>query len=576
MNRRSVAHRACPAASPLNVRSKVSDAAPLDGLLAGLRIGLRSGGGEPAADDATTLARVADWPAVAALAARHRLSTLLLSGLRACPDLLAASGIAPMLKAQCHRAVRRGLRQLDGLARAAGHLADAGIPCLVLKGLPLGQRLYGHPLASASSHIDLLVAARTFDAAERVLWDRGWRRVVPSFRETPARARWYGRFEATHVLAGPGGYLNLHRRLFSNPHYFDVPFDRLHAESVPARSGATTFRVMNDEWTLVYLACHGARRYWETLRWLCDVAALLAAIEPDRLGQAAARFRAAGLDAVFASVARLCREALHVEVPGTTPAAADGTAAAFVAHMARRVWARRLPPGRLAVLTDWSRKRLMALLNKPDARHILHELASVGIGFRDWDRLDLPDRLFFLYVPLQPLLWLTRKPPSLAFFIPTRQDIVDRMLELAGVTAADVVYDLGCGDGRIVVTAAERFGARSIGVDIDPQRIAEANANAERAGVRHLATFIMQDAMKVDVSEATVVTLFLPRSSNRKLRPRLESQLPVSARIVSYVPGSGDWVAEGDWAANQVERFRDERGNTHTLYLWRHDGVVRP
>ena len=541
----------------------------MDGLLTGLRIGLRSGGGEPAASDATTLARVADWPAVAALAARHRLSTLLLSGLQTCPDLLAASGVAPMLKAQCRRAVRRGLRQLDGLARAAGHLADAGIPCLVLKGLPLARRLYGDPLASVSSHVDLLVAARTFDAAERVLQDRGWRRVAPSFRETPARVRWYGRFEATHVLSGPGGYLDLHRRLFSNPHYFDVPFDRLHAESVPAQVDATTFRIMNDEWTLVYLACYGARRYWETLRWLCDVAALLASMEPDRLGRSAARFRVAGLDAVFASTARLCREALHVEVPGGAPAAADGAGAAFIAHVARRMWAPSPSPGRLAVLADWSRKRLAGLLRKPAARHVLHELASVGIGFRDWDRLDLPDRLFFLYVPLQPLLWLTRKPPSLAFFIPTLQEVVDRMLELAGVTAEDVVYDLGCGDGRIVVTAAERFGARSIGVDIDPQRIAEANENAERAGVRHLATFVMQDAMKVDVSEATVVTLFLPKPSNLKLRPRLESQLPVGARIVSYVPGNKDWVAEGDWTADQVERFRDERGNAHTLYLWR-------
>ena len=249
--------------------------------------------------------------------------------------------------------------------------------------------------------------------------------------------------------------------------------------------------------------------------------------------------------------------------------AADGAGAAFVAHVARRMWAPSPSPGRLAILADWSRKRLAGLLRKPAARHVLHELASVGIGFRDWSRLDLPDRLFFLYVPLQPLLWLTRKPPSLAFFIPTLQEVVDRMLELAGVTAEDVVYDLGCGDGRIVVTAAERFGARSIGVDIDPQRIAEANENAERAGVRHLATFVMQDAMKVDVSEATVVTLFLPKPSNLKLRPRLESQLPVGARIVSYVPGNKDWVAEGDWAADQVERFRDERGNAHTLYLWR-------
>ena len=159
---------------------------------------------------------------------------------------------------------------------------------------------------------------------------------------------------------------------------------------------------------------------------------------------------------------------------------------------------------------------------------------------------------------------------SLAPFVPTPQDVVDRMLTLAGVTEDDVVYDLGCGDGRIVITAAERFGARGVGVDIDPQRIAESNANAERAGVQHLVRFIEQDAMQVDVSEATVVTLYLLSSSNLKLRPLLTSQLMPGARIVSHA------FSMGDWDADQVDRFSDDRGNTRTLFLWRHDGTVRP
>ncbi len=159
---------------------------------------------------------------------------------------------------------------------------------------------------------------------------------------------------------------------------------------------------------------------------------------------------------------------------------------------------------------------------------------------------------------------------SLAPFVPTPQDVVDRMLELAGVTSDDVVYDLGCGDGRIVITAAQRFGARGVGVDIDPQRIADSNANAERAGVEHLVRFIEQDAMTVDVSEATVVTLYLLSSSNLKLRPQLTSQLRPGARIVSHA------FSMGDWEADQVDRFTDERGNTRTLFLWKHDGTVRP
>ncbi len=158
---------------------------------------------------------------------------------------------------------------------------------------------------------------------------------------------------------------------------------------------------------------------------------------------------------------------------------------------------------------------------------------------------------------------------SLAPYVPTPQDVVDRMLSLAGVTGEDVVYDLGCGDGRIVITAAQRYGARGVGIDFDPQRIAESNANAERAGVQHLVQFVEQDAMLVDVSEATVVTLYLLSSSNAKLRPILTRQLAPGARIVSHA------FSMGDWQPDTIDRFEDERGNTRTLYLWRHDGTVR-
>ena len=159
--------------------------------------------------------------------------------------------------------------------------------------------------------------------------------------------------------------------------------------------------------------------------------------------------------------------------------------------------------------------------------------------------------------------------PSLAPFVPSPYDVVQRMLTLAEVTRDDVVYDIGCGDGRIVITAAQRFGARGVGIDIDPQRIAEANANAERAGVQHLVQFIQQDAMTVDVSEATVITLYLLSSSNLKLRPLLTTQLAPGARIVSHA------FSMGDWEPDVLDQYEDERGNTRSLYLWRHDGTVR-
>jgi SAM-dependent methyltransferase len=159
---------------------------------------------------------------------------------------------------------------------------------------------------------------------------------------------------------------------------------------------------------------------------------------------------------------------------------------------------------------------------------------------------------------------------QLAPYVPTPQQVVDRMLELATVTKGDVVYDLGCGDGRIPITAAKAYGARGVGVDIDPQRIAEANANATQAGVTHLVSFKLQDAMTTDVSEATVITLYLLSSSNLKLRPILTRQLKAGARIVSHSFGMGDWQPD------KVDTFTDSANNRRTLYLWKTDGKIRP
>ena len=159
---------------------------------------------------------------------------------------------------------------------------------------------------------------------------------------------------------------------------------------------------------------------------------------------------------------------------------------------------------------------------------------------------------------------------SLAPFVPTEQDVVERMLELAGVTSKDVVYDLGCGDGRIPITVARKYGAHGVGVDIDPRRIAESRANARKAGVEQLVEFRVQDAMTVDVSPASVVTLFLLSSSNLKLRPLLTKELKPGARIVSHE------FSMGDWEPAKVDEFRDRIGSLHTLYVWRADGKLRP
>jgi SAM-dependent methyltransferase len=127
-------------------------------------------------------------------------------------------------------------------------------------------------------------------------------------------------------------------------------------------------------------------------------------------------------------------------------------------------------------------------------------------------------------------------------YVPTPQNVVDEMLRLANVTKNDVVYDLGCGDGRLVITAVNKFGAsRGFGVDIDPQRIAESNANAKAAGVTDRVSFAVQDLFQTDLKDATVVTLYLLPEVNLRLRPKLLSELRPGTRVVSHSFDMGDW-----------------------------------
>jgi len=142
-------------------------------------------------------------------------------------------------------------------------------------------------------------------------------------------------------------------------------------------------------------------------------------------------------------------------------------------------------------------------------------------------------------------------------FVPTPQDVVEDMLRIANVHKGDVLYDLGSGDGRIAITAAKKYGVRAIGIDIDPERIREANDNAKKAGVANLVQFRQEDLFQADFSEATVVTLYLLPDLNVKLRPRLLDELKPGTRIVSHQFDMGTWKPDKKLEANG-----------RTIYFW--------
>ena len=150
-----------------------------------------------------------------------------------------------------------------------------------------------------------------------------------------------------------------------------------------------------------------------------------------------------------------------------------------------------------------------------------------------------------------------------ASFIPTPMEVVDRMLEIAQVTSADIIYDLGSGDGRIVIRAAEKYGARGVGIEISPELVEISREEARKRGVSRLVEFRLGDALKADVSPATVVTLYLTPEMNSNLRSTFEQQLRPGTRVVSH-----DHRMDG-WTPASTETMPGTWYHDHRIYLWR-------
>ena len=159
-----------------------------------------------------------------------------------------------------------------------------------------------------------------------------------------------------------------------------------------------------------------------------------------------------------------------------------------------------------------------------------------------------------------PFIHQPKKPLDVPY-ASTPERVVRKMLELAKVTKRDVLVDLGCGDGRIPIEAAKRFGIRALGIDLDPERIAEARANARREGVQKRVRFVEGDIFEADLSNATIVTLYLLPEVNLRLRPKLFAELKAGTRVVSHN------YDMGDWGPDQTVRL-PLPGGAHLLFLW--------
>jgi SAM-dependent methyltransferase len=181
----------------------------------------------------------------------------------------------------------------------------------------------------------------------------------------------------------------------------------------------------------------------------------------------------------------------------------------------------------------------------PAMRHIVPATAAVAVASLSFGSAA-------------PLAQKPARQPDI-YFAPTWEPVVYEMLELARVERTDVVYDLGSGDGRIVILAAQKYGARGVGIELDPKLVTVSREVARQAGVDHLVTFVEGDLFKADISPATVVTLYLSPSVNRELEPKLKQELKPGTRIVSHQFPIGRWGPDATVRA---------RGDDTDLFLW--------
>ena len=353
-----------------------------------------------------------------------------------------------------------------------------------------------------------------------------------------------------------------------NRHHLAFPFDirematRLQTIGVMGKK----VQILSTEDLILVLCERSTQRAWQALGPIADIAWLLADSRELNWHVVMERARKYGSQRMFFLGLSLAQEVMRVELPDyVSKRIAEEREVAYLAGIVCQQLFRK--PEKFPYLP---RNRFFYFRAKDSLKQKLRDgFLSLFIPTKeDCVFMSLPKRLFPLYYLLRPIRLLGRyvfgwqKGQEKVGFLASEQGVVARMLNLAQIQSQDVVYDPGCGDGRIVIMAAKRYGVRAIGIDIDPEKIAECRNRARRENVEHLVTFIQKDAMQVDLSETSVLMLYMPLKWNQGILPKILRELRHGARIVS------NDTELGTFPPDKTELVLDERGIPHFLYLW--------
>ena len=339
-------------------------------LLAGLREAMGTGDRQ---SNLKILAMVDDWPSFMRLAQRHRVLALIRRGLYY-PDILDSEAEEMMVSLR-QAWNTRGLAQLEGLNLAVDCLGQHGIPAIVLKGMPLSERLYGAPLVRENSDIDLLVPPMVMDSAVEVLCMNGWKPCSPPWQPTSPLYRYFDRYVNNRTFTGPGGLLELHHRLTNNPFLLQNSFGELENRAIQVEINGSSFQTMGNSDLLIYLCIHGQLHRWTRLKWLCDIVALMNIMSDECYMKALEHTYSQGLSprVVFGTALKLCGEVFSLSLPDSGALLVSGP---WIEKQRRITWKLWLRPGGgkglqgAPRLLDQMRTRLAAT----SQRGLVHEL----------------------------------------------------------------------------------------------------------------------------------------------------------------------------------------------------------
>ncbi len=462
---------------------------------------------------------------------------------------------------------KSNLAFMNEMLRLNALFQAAHIPAIPFKGPALAWLAYPNFAQRTCVDLDFVVPQRYIPEAVSTLKGLGY---TPQFDSKEEQAGEHGPAPGQYAFAPKSGncFLELHTertlRYFSRP----LNLDEMNTRLVQLEIGGQKIDTFSVEDLLVMLCVHGAKHFWERIAWIVDIAQLITVREVNwtLLFEIAANVESTR---VLLLGLYLAHEMIGVSLPQSVLERVRGDAK--VQWLAGKV-SEQYEGNSDSNAGVWPRA-MFRLRSSDRYAQGMRRLLRLGLSPTETDRqtVQLPGFLSPLYTLVRPFRLLReyglglihrRQTPDLAIYVPTPQEIVEQMLRLAEVTSKDILYDLGCGDGRIVVTAAKRYGIRAVGVDINPVRIAEARANARKHGVENRVQFILGDAKKADFSEATVVTMYLGADGNLRLTDQLRSQLRPGSRIVSR-----DFQIYG-WEPDRSEDHVMPNRIPTSLYLW--------